>query len=443
VNDTIEPEKVGQNISLLKIDPTSYARLKDTMSEVRFSVVFVVMENIKDAKYALENIHMLDENMRVVLLHQWGEEKLQYKQKYVTVIKGADLLAAHLYDNLPNVPVIAQNVGTGQGEIMEIHVPFGSAYAYRHVGSILQRKWKIAAIYRNGKQMIPTNATMIRPDDTLLALGKPIVLNGVYKMINKRMGLFPEPFGKNLYLILDLALDSEQAIIYLNECLYLLQQLEKKQLFVRVLNPGNFDLIEQIRTYESDNITIMVSYDQQKKQKHVIEYDIHKYDIGLVFTSIQRFDRENLKGTLYDLKKLVYLFGDKLLYNVQECVVLMDKQEQMESISSTAFEISESLKLKLCLCDFDPEGDFASKKMIVDHYETLTQIFNTEININQKIANPIIELERMEHVLQIAPFEPNLKKSDFLKFISTKVQDFLLITQSHPKLLVPYAISEE
>ncbi len=443
MNDTIEPEKVGQNISLLKIDPTSYARLKDTMSEVRFSVVFVVMENIKDAKYALENIHMLDENMRVVLLHQWGEEKLQYKQKYVTVIKGADLLAAHLYDNLPNVPVIAQNVGTGQGEIMEIHVPFGSAYAYRHVGSILQRKWKIAAIYRNGKQMIPTNATMIRPDDTLLALGKPIVLNGVYKMINKRMGLFPEPFGKNLYLILDLALDSEQAIIYLNECLYLLQQLEKKQLFVRVLNPGNFDLIEQIRTYESDNITIMVSYDQQKKQKHVIEYDIHKYDIGLVFTSIQRFDRENLKGTLYDLKKLVYLFGDKLLYNVQECVVLMDKQEQMESISSTAFEISESLKLKLCLCDFDPEGDFASKKMIVDHYETLTQIFNTEININQKIANPIIELERMEHVLQIAPFEPNLKKSDFLKFISTKVQDFLLITQSHPKLLVPYAISEE
>jgi hypothetical protein len=441
--DIVDPEKIGQNISLLKIDPTSFAKLKDTMFEVRFSVIFVVMEKIKDAKYAMENIHMIDENMRVVLLHQWGEEKLHYKQKYVTEIKGADLLAAHLYDNLPNVPVIAQNVGLGQGEIMEIHVPFGSAYAYRHVGSILQRKWKIAAIYRNGKQMIPTNATMIRPDDTLLALGKPIVLNGVYKIINKRAGLFPEPFGKNLYLLLDLSLDSEQAMIYLKESLYLLQQLENKQLYVRIINPGNFELIEHIRTFESENVTILVSYELQKEQKQVIEYDIHKYDIGLVFSSIQRFDTDNLKRTLYDLKKLVYLFGDKLLYNIKECVVLMDRQEQMESISSTAFEISESLKLKLCLCDFDPEGDFASKKMIVEHYETLTQIFNTDINITQKIANPIRELEKMEQVLQIAPFESDLKKSNFLKYISTKVKDFLLVTQSHPKLLVPFAISDE
>lgn len=438
----VTPEKMGQNITVLKIDPTSFARISKVMSEVRFSVVYVVMQNIQDAKYALENIYMIDDKMRVILMHQWGDEKIDFKQKYVTVIDGDNLLAAHLYDHLPNVPVVAQNVGTGQGEIMEIRIPFGSSFAYRHVGSILQRKWKIVAIYRDKKQIIPTHATMIRPDDTLLVLGKPIVLNGVYKTINKRTGLFPEPFGKNLYLILDFALDAKNALIYLKESIYLLQQLEHKQLFVRVLNQGDFELLSKLREYESENVTILVCYDMDQSQ-HSIEFDIHKYDIGLVLNSIERFEKDKLKEMIYALKKIVYLFGDKLLYNVKESVVLMGDKEQMESISSSAFEISELLKLKLSLCDFDPEGDFASKKIIIEHYETLTQIFNSQINIVQKIANPIRELQSRQDILQIAPFEENLKGDGLTKYISTKIQDFLLITKSHPKLLVPYAENDE
>lgn len=437
----MEPEKMGQNITVLKIDPTSYARLKTVMEEVRFCIIYVVLQNMQDAQYALENIHMIDNKMRVILLHQWGDQKIHCKLQHVTVIDSDNLLAAHLYDHLPNVPVVAQNVGLGQGEIMEIHVPFGSSFAYRHVGSIMQRKWKIVAIYRNKKQIIPTHATMIRPDDTLLVLGKPIVLNGVYKTINKRRGLFPEPFGKNIYLILDLALDRENAMIYLRESIYLLQQLEKKQLYIRILNHCDFELLDQIREYESENITVMVCYGEQFQ--HTIEYDIHRYDIGLVMNSIASFEHDRLKNLLYDLRKIVYLFGDEPLYNVKESVVLMGEKEQMESISSSAFEISELLKLKLCLCDFDPEGDFASKKMIIEHYEILTQIFNTEINIVQKIANPVRELERRQDLLQIAPFEENLNANSLVKYLSTKVQDFLLITQVHPKLLVPYAVNDQ
>ena len=104
---------------------------------------------------------------------------------------------------------------------MEVHVPFGSSYAYRHIGSILQNQWKIAALYRDEKQILPTNDTMIRPNDTLLILGKPIVLNGIYKTINKRIGLFPEPFGKNIYLILDLRHDQKDAVLYLKQSIYL------------------------------------------------------------------------------------------------------------------------------------------------------------------------------------------------------------------------------
>ena len=439
--ESIAPENVGKNISFIHADPTSFSKLRDIMDDVKYSNIFIVMEDREDAKYSLKNIRFVDDKSRVVLVNQWDDNEIGRDEENVTILNSDELLAAHLYDNLPNVPVVAQNVGLGRGEIMEIHVPFGSAYAYRHVGSILQRKWKIAAVYRDEKQLIPNNATMIRPNDTLLVLGKPIVLDGVYKTINKRMGLFPEPFGKDLYLLLDFRHDQENALLYIKESIYLLGKLEEKSLYIRVLYPNNFTLIDEIKTFESEHVMLSICYDVQDI-KTLIEYDIHQHDIGLILNSIKTFEADELKGTLYDLRKLVYLFGDNLLYNIKECVILMSENEKMESISSTAFDISESLSLKLTLGDFDPEGDFESKKMVIEHYETLTHIFNMEINIEQKVANPIRELANMDDILQIAPFEKRLNTDNFMKLISTKIQDFLLTTNKHPKLLVPFAISE-
>ncbi len=411
------------------------------MDATKFSNLFIVMEDIEDARYALKNITLINTKIRIVLVNQWDDEEIGKDQDYITIVHSDQLIAAHLYDQLPNVPLVAQNVGLGQGEIMEVNVPFGSSYAYRHIGSILQKKWKIAALYRDEKQILPTSATMIRPNDTLLILGKPIVLDGVYRTINKRIGLFPEPFGKNVYLILDFKHDQKNALLYLKESIYLIEKLEDKELYVRIIHPNNFKLIDELKALESEHVTISISY-ENKNVKSIVENDIHEFNIGLIMNSIPTFEADGLKDTLYDLKKLVFLFGDKLLYNIKRSVVLMSEDEKMESISSTAFDISETLGLGLTLGDFDPEGDFESKKMIIEHYETLTHIFNMEMNIEQKVANPIRELSNMEDILQIAPFEKHLNTDSFRKLISSRIQDFLLTTNRHPKLLVPFALTE-
>jgi len=65
-----------------------------------------------------------------------------------------------------------------------------------------------------------------------------------------------------------------------------------------------------------------------------------------------------------------------------------------------------------------------------------------DITITQRVSNPVRELSGMEKVLQIAPFEKSLKKDNPLKYLSMKLKDFLLDTHKHPKLLVPYAISD-
>jgi len=268
------PENMAQNITHIEADPTSFSKLRMIMEDVKYSNIFIVMENINDAEYSLKNIRLVDSKIRVILTNQWDDNKIgrDEGEENVTILNNDEIISAHLYDHLPNVPVVAQNVGLGKGEIMEILVPFGSTYAFRHVGSILQRKWKIAAIYRDEKQIIPNNATMIRPNDTLLVLGKPIVLDGVYKTINKRIGLFPEPFGKDLYLIIDFRYDQKNVLLYVKECIYLLDKLEHKSLFIRILYPNNFDLINELKSYESENITVSICYDDEniKDRKSVV-----------------------------------------------------------------------------------------------------------------------------------------------------------------------------
>ena len=436
------PKKLGKNITLINIDPTSFSKLSHIMNKIKFSNVFVIFEDKEDAEYTLKNIAIINPNTRTVFVNHWPDDKNLGKAcKNISILYGDNLMAAHLYDHLPNVPLVAQNVGLGRGEIMEVHVPFGSTYAYRHVGSILQRKWKIAALYRDEKQILPTAATMIRPNDTLLVVGKPLVLDGVYKTINKRIGLFPEPFGKNIYFIIDMRFDVENIFIYLKECIYLLEKLENKSLFVRILFPNDFKLMEALKRIESDQISISISYDSEDI-KHQIEYDIHEHDIGLVLTSMQSFEADETKITLYHLKKLVYLFGDKHLYNIKKCVVLMSESRKMESISATAFEISESLGLPLLLGDYDPEGEFDERKITIEHYETLSQIFNMEIEFQQKMSNPIRELSSMQEILQVVPFEKELNTDSFIKLISTKMQNLLLRTTKHPKLLVPFELND-
>ena len=435
------PDKLGKNVTLIDADPTSFSKLSHIMAGTKFSNIFIVMDEIEDARYVLKNIALIKTKLRVVLVNQWDDNEIGKEQENITIVHTHDLIAAHLYDQLPNVPLVAQNVGLGKGEIMEVHIPFGSSYAYRHIGSIVQRKWKIAALYRDEKQILPTNATMIKPNDTILILGKPLVLDGVYRTINKRMGLFPEPFGKNIYLILDFRHDKKNCIRYMEEALYLLEKLEDKVLHIRVLYPNDFELLDRLKHYESDNVSLSISY-KNEDMCSLIEFDIHEYNIGLVMGSIPAFEADSLKNTLYNLRKLVYLFGDISLAYTKTSVVLMSENEKMESISSTAFDITETLGLSLKLCDFDPEGEFKSKEMIVEHYESLTHIFNMDINIEQKVANPIRELTKMSDILQIAPFEEHLSGTSWRKLISVKVQDFLLTTQRHPKLLVPFAVNE-
>ena len=419
------------------IDPTSYNKLLNITQERVYSSVFILMSSIDDTNYTLANIKRIDSKITIFLLDSWDLDYSDDEYNNLNIINMNQIISSHLYHKLPNVPLIAQNIGLGNGEIMEVLVPYGSSFAYRHVGSITQRKWKIVSIYRNRKQILPSNATMIRPNDTMIIVGRPIVLDGIYKSVNERHGQFPKPFGDNIYLVLDLSQDIEYAICYLSQAIFLLNRLNNKILKVRIINATNFNLMSEIKNYRNDNIDISISYGKEDFSS-IIEYDIYENSIGVVLASVDTINANSLNQDIYSLKKMLYIFGYTPLHDIKNAQILIsDDSASMESVSSSVFDISQTLKLSLNLSNYAPDGDFSDKKMIIEHYETLSGIFNYPINIEQKEANPIREMRAKESTIQLLPFSEDIKKRNIFNIFSQQIEDYILSVDLYPKLLIP------
>ena len=206
-------EKVYEDINparfkFYEFDPTSIYKLGNLL-KMEFVQVFIIMDNQIDVENTIKNIRLIKKRLRVIVLNQWN---LQNEDPNLTLINSHDILASRFINNLPNVPVIAQNVGLGEGEVMEVLVPFGSSFVYKHIGVIEQKNWRIVAIYRNRKLLMPSRRRMIQPNDILLLVGEPEVLESVYRSIKRELGRFPEPFGTNLLLYIDMNIVNHKTI---------------------------------------------------------------------------------------------------------------------------------------------------------------------------------------------------------------------------------------
>jgi hypothetical protein len=436
--EIIESLNITTNISIYIEDPTSFLKLKNIISNIEFTKVFIVMENRDETLFSYKNVKLILPKIRIVIVSNWGE--LPIKDEYTKIIQIEEQIANALYEELPNVPVIAKNIGLGEGEIMEVLVSFGSPYAYRHVGSLTDSRWRVVAIYRDNKQIFPTPATMIKPNDKLIIIGNPIVLEEIYKRITKRKGLFPEPFGRNLYLILDTTdkdndKDKEDILIEINEAVFLSNKFTKSKLYIVIQGYCKKSILKEIKKFETDYIELLYIKDK-KNYLNIIEEEIKNYDIGLVLINNTLF-KKKFKKMLYKQKKAIYIFGENSIYNISTAVVLMGDELEMESISSALFDLSETLGIKLKLCNFDPEGEFLEKKNIIEHYETLSSLYGLSIEIEEKKVNPIRELKEKNSILHIAPFSKSILETPILNFFSKNFSKYFLSIKKHPKLLIP------
>ncbi|MDR1554882.1 MAG: potassium transporter TrkA, partial [Campylobacteraceae bacterium] len=219
-----------ENFEVYSFDPTSFEKMMPVMNKDYYQIMIAVSKKI-DAIGSYKNIRQFNKKVPIFLMDRWGFE---FKDKYLTLIESREVMAYRFADFLPNTPVTAQNVGLAIGEIMDVQVPVGSSYVYRHVGGIEQTKWRIAAVYRNNALLLPKPNLMIQPNDSLLVVGAPDILQNVYKSIKRELGQFPLPFGNNIYCLIDMKNMNEARIEkLLDDALYLHTKLNSKKLYIK------------------------------------------------------------------------------------------------------------------------------------------------------------------------------------------------------------------
>ncbi len=436
INDIILPEQRPSNFTFFKFDPTSSSKLAMVLEKNTHSEVLIALNSKDEMLNVIDNIKEQKRTLQINILDYWG---IELKDAYVNVYQGIDVLANGMVERLPNVPVLAQNIGLKQGEIMEIRIPFGSSYAYRYIGSIEQNEWKIFGLYRNQKLVNIKPSLILKPNDIILIIGNPDVLMQVYNAIDKTQGQFPMPFGHNIYLYLDLYLQKEyQVKKAIKEAKYLHKYIKNQKLILRITKPTTPSLMNYIKNElkNNDNIILHIDYSRNSFYKTLV-HDMKKFDIGMMIFSYELFRNKEILKELDEVRVPVLKLGIENLEDIQDTFVLLDDTSSYEQISPIVFDISSQLKTKTKILDMDPIGD-ENKNDLLDHFENLAKIFNQKVEIIANNKNPIRELKSQNNILQIMPLKKNMfKKRYFPEFFYTNSDLLAFDMKRYNQLLIP------
>jgi len=414
-----------------QFDPTSLYKLANLL-KMEFVQVFIAMDELKDVEHTIKNIRTIKKQLRVVVLNKWD---LVNETPNVVLVNSNEIIASRLLDYLPNVPVIAQNVGIGEGEIMEVLVPFGSSFVYRHLGVIEQKDWRIDAMYRHRKLSMPSRRRMIQPNELLVLVGGAEVLRSVYRAIKRELGQFPEPFGSNLYLYIDMNVVNHTTIEELVRRAVFAHKKFKHDLIIKIVNPSNISIIEHINEYRDENVVIDIDYESEDLVNSY-HNDIKEYHIGLVIVSKEIFAKRSMRTMLYESHVPVLKISDQSFSAVKDAVLVLTENRDLEKVSTTIFDISVQMGFNIELHNYISEHQ-DEKEQVIEHYNNLSTIFTKSIKVIQENDNPIRALKQKENFLQILPFTEKLTKRALYSMFSTDSERHYHKLDSYHQMFIP------
>ena len=414
-----------------EFDSTSLYKLSNLL-KMGFVQVFIIMDNQQDVENTIKNIRTIKKQLRVIVLNQWA---MTNEDPNILLVNSNEILASRFIDYLPNVPVIAQNVGIGEGEIMEVLVPFGSSFVYKHIGVIEQKDWRIVAIYRNRKLIMPSRRRMIQPNDLLVLIGNPAVLKSVYRAIKRELGQFPEPFGTNLLLYIDMSIESHDTIKDLVRRSVYAYKKFKFDLVIKVVNPSNIEILQYIKSFRDLKIVVDIDYDSNNLTEQFF-HDIKSYHIGLVIVSKEMFARHHMRKMLYEAHVPVMKLSNRSFSSLKDAAIILSDNRDLEKVSATIFDICEQMEFNMELYNFLSEHQ-DEKEQVIEHYYNLSAIFSKSIKVFKESENPIRILKQKENFIQILPFTNKLIAKRVYSLFSTDSERLYYKLDDYHQIFIP------
>ena len=414
-----------------EFDPTSFYKLSNLL-KMEFLQVVIAMDNLVDVENTIKNIRVLKKQLRIVVLDRWN---LTNEDSNLILVNTKEILSSRLLDYLPNVPVIAQNVGIGEGEIMEVMVPFGSSFVYRHIGVIEQKNWRIVAMYRNRKLLLPNRRRMIQPNDLLVLVGEPAVLKSVYRAIKRELGQFPEPFGSNLYLYIDMNLINYFTIEAFVKRAIFVHKKFNHDLIIKIVNPSDIYVLQQIKELRDDNIIVDIEYDSTDLKNKFFN-DIKTYHVGLVIVSKEIFADYAMRTTIYEAHVPVLKIANRSISKVKDVAIILSDNRDLEKISANIFDISQQMSFNIELYNYLNEHQ-EEKEQVIEHFYNLSTIFSKSIKVFKENENPTRTLKEKENFIHVLPFTNKLTQRRIFSLFSVDSEKLYYHLDEYHQIFIP------
>ncbi|MEA3383698.1 MAG: TrkA C-terminal domain-containing protein, partial [Campylobacterota bacterium] len=338
-DDLVPLENTPSNFTFYKFDPTSYSKLSFILKKVLYQDALIVLNSKEDTLAVINNIRKKFRTLNFTIYDQWN---LKLDDENIKYYRGNDILSNGLVEQLPNIPVFAQNIGLRQGEIMEVKIPFGSNYAYRYIGSIGQKDWKISALYRNDRLIEIKPSLVLKPNDVIIIIGKPDVLTQVYSAIAKSRNQFPMPFGNNIYLYIDLFIQSEDEVLSaIVDAKMLNKRMNNDKLIIKITRPTNVEVLTKIEELIVDSKDIIIDMDYYNLGiKNILKSDKDKFDIGLIVLTFSLLQYKEAIKNIVSLKLPIFKVGKENISSLKSTLVLLNENKVYEQLSPVLFDIS-------------------------------------------------------------------------------------------------------
>lgn len=195
-----EEFKDKKNITFINGDASSIL----TWKKINFDNVSCIISAIQDVDVALEISRIgresfkLPKEIQIIVLLMKNEKAKEFKAYNVEIVNPIDITTKTVISLVEKNFKIPQNIGLGKGEIVETTILANSHLVDRELKHFKSTRWRVSAIYRDNKFILPTKDTVLKVGDRVVISGYPSVVESIVNIFLKGVPQFPLQYGRDI-----------------------------------------------------------------------------------------------------------------------------------------------------------------------------------------------------------------------------------------------------
>ena len=334
------------------------------------------------------------------------ENQPKFQEIGVRTVLGSTMLAKSICQYLKDPRINVIDLTFGDGEIMEFDVAHHFPVVGKKTSTLINDKWRLVAIFRQGKMVFPSKDTVIDTEDRLVIVGHPDTFNELCTLMDCGIPHFPLSYGQALLIALVPKSDHKQLI---SECMHLAQNTKVRYLSVlcakehtdiqKTLESWVQSIDIEVKTFEGDFTDRLQKLDVKKNIGLMV---VHPFEAS--------FFKSLAKPTLISLAHSIScpLLVARYTYPYQRILVPFNATNKAELALCVAVDLARQLKAEIAVAVVD-EPEFIRGEQDEDWAESVLR-----------------RIRELGHVHKFE-FEEISRKGNPVKEIATLAKDFNLM----------------